>query len=211
MIKHTALLLLLAMTSSFSVAEALVVRGLFKGAVLLDIDGEQKLLREGATHPRGATVISADSRSAVVRYQGETRRLTLNKRIGTHYAEAETQEVVLQRNSKREYRTRLEVNGRSAEAVVDTGATSVAMSSLHARQLGIRYDDAPVVSVATASGMSRGFAVTLPKLAVGSIERHHVAAVVVEGDYPHVILLGMSFLEHVDMQEKGNILTLTAH
>ena len=34
--------------------------------------------------------------------------------------------------------------------------------------------------------MSRGFAVTLPKLAVGSIERHHVAAV---REYPHVILL----------------------
>ena len=206
-----ALLVLLTITAGVTTAEELVVRGLFKGAVLLDIDGEQKLVREGATHPRGAKVISADSRSAVVRYRGETRRLTLNKRIGTHYAEAETQEVVLHRNSKREYRTRLEVNGRSAEAVVDTGATSVAMSARHARQLGIRYDDAPVVSVATASGMSRGFAVTLSNLAVGSIKRQHVAAVVVEGDYPHVILLGMSFLEHVDMQEKGNILTLTAH
>ena len=124
MIKHTALLLLLAMTSSFSVAEALVA-GRSRG--LADIDGGNAA-RES---PPGATVISADSPR--VRYWAKSR-LTLNKRIGTHYAEAETQEVVLQRNSKREYRTH-EVNGRSAEAVVDTGATSVAMSSLHARQL----------------------------------------------------------------------------
>lgn len=204
-------LLVWSVLSGSSFADELLVRGLFKGAVLLEVDGQQALVRQGQSHPNGALVLRADSRSATVRFQGRVHELTLNKRIGTHYAESEVQEVVLRRNSNREYRTRLQINGRSADAVVDTGATSVAMSTRHAEQLGVRYDSAPVVSVATASGVSRGFAVNLAKLSVGDIERHHVAAVVVEGDYPHVILLGMSFLEHVDMQEKGNILTLTAH
>jgi aspartyl protease family protein len=189
----------------------LVVRGLFKGAVLLEIDGQQKLVRAGSSHPKGAKVLTANSRSALVRYHGKNHRLTLNKRIGALYTESGRQEVVLTRNSNREYRTRLSVNGRSADAVIDTGATSVAMSSRQARQLGINYDNAPVVSIATASGVSRGFSVKLDKLSVGGIERHHIPAVVLDGDYPHVILLGMSFLEHVDIQERGSILTLRAH
>ena len=208
--KQLAIIAVLMVAATTASASELIVRGLFKNAVLLEINGQQQLVRTGSSHPGWAKVLSANSRFAQVRYQGKTHRLTLNKRIGTLYAESERQEVVLQRNSNREYRTRLQINGRSAEAVVDTGATKVAMSARHARQLGIRYDDAPVVSIATASGVSRGFAVKLDKLAVGGIERHHIPAVVVDGEYPHVILLGMSFLEHVDLQERGSIMTLSA-
>lgn len=190
---------------------SLSARGLFKDAVLLEIDGQRALVRTGKQHPLGAVVVSANSRVSVVRYRGKTYRLTLNKQVGALYAPSVKPEVVLRRNGNSEYRTRLQINGRSAEAVVDTGATKVAMSARHARQLGIRYDRAEVVSIATASGVSRGFSVNLDKLSVGGIERRHVPAVVVDGDYPHVILLGMSFLEHVDLQERGNILRLSAH
>ncbi len=208
--KLLTLMLLPLLATSLHAAELTVI-GLFKNAVLLDIDGQQQLVRTGSSHAKGARVIAADSRSAVVRYQGKTLRLQLNKRIGAHYIDSGNMEVVLQRNSNREYRTRLHINGRAADAVVDTGATTVAMSATQARQLGIRYDDAPVVSIATASGVSRGFSVQLNKLSVGGIERHQVPAVIIDGNHPHVILLGMSFLEHVDIQERGNILTLTSH
>ena len=209
--KKWVIFVVMVAAAAMANATELTVRGLFKDAALLDVNGQQKLVRAGSSHPGGAKVISANSRFALVHYQGKTHRLTLNKRIGTLYAESANQEVVLQRNSNREYRTRLQINGRSAEAVVDTGATKVAMSARHAEQLGIRYGEAPVVSIATASGVSRGFSVKLDKLSVGGIERYHIPAVVVDGDYPHVILLGMSFLEHVDLQERGNILTLSPH
>ncbi|WP_372863954.1 TIGR02281 family clan AA aspartic protease [Spongiibacter sp.] len=209
--KKLLILITLSLLASTLHAAELTVRGLFKNAVLLEIDGQQQLVRAGSSHAKGAKVIAANSRSALVRFQGKMHRLQLNKRIGTHYVESGNMEVVLQRNGNREYRSRVHINGRSAEAVVDTGATTVAMSARQARQLGIRYDGAPVVSIATASGVSRGFSVKLNKLAVGGIERRQVPAVVVDGDHPHVILLGMSFLEHVDIQERGNILTLTSH
>lgn len=192
-----------------SVAQEIVVRGLFDGAALLEVAGEAKLVRVGGKHPSGVKLLAANSQRAIVDIQGRRHQLALNKGIGAIYREAEKQEVVLQRTANREYRARIYINGRGAEAVVDTGATSVAMSAAHARHLGINYSGGTEVAVATASGVGRGYAVQLDKISVGSIERHHVGAVVIEGSFPHVILLGMTFLEHVDLKESGNILTMS--
>jgi aspartyl protease family protein len=104
----------------------------------------------------------------------------------------------------------LQVNGRQITALLDTGANLMAMSAGHARQLGINYLRGEKALVSTASGVAPAYRVKLKSVAVGGIVADHVAAVVIEGDYPEQVLLGMSYLEHVDMQEKDNILTLKA-
>jgi len=43
---------------------------------------------------------------------------------------------------------------------------------------------------------------------VGEIELENVPAVVLEGDLPRQVLLGMSFLRRVDMEKKGGLLLL---
>jgi aspartyl protease family protein len=65
--------------------------------------------------------------------------------------------------------------------------------------------------VRTAGGVKNAFGIMLNRVNVGDIKTQQVAAVVIIGDYPHVILLGMSFLEHIDLQERDNILVLTPH
>lgn len=207
-ISSIAALLLMVATLPATAAEV-VVRGLFDGAALLDVAGEQKLVRVGEHHPSGVKLLSANSHRAVVEIKGQRHQLSLNKGIGAIYREADKKEVVLQRNANREYRTRIYINGRGIDAVVDTGATSMALSSAHARHLGISYQGGAEIAVATASGVSQGYAVQLNKVSVGSIERHHVEAIVIEGSFPHVVLLGMTFLEHVDLSESGNILTMS--
>ena len=91
--KQLAIIAVLMVAATTASASELIVRGLFKNAVLLEINGQQQLVRTGSSHPGGAKVLSANSRFAQVRYQGKTHRLTLNKRIGTLYAESERQEV----------------------------------------------------------------------------------------------------------------------
>ena len=60
----------------------------------------------------------------------------------------------------------------------------------------------------TASGVSRSWSVKLDKVKVGEIIVPNVQAVVVQGAYPSQILLGMSYLKHVKMQEHNSVLML---
>lgn len=187
----------------------IVVRGLFDKAALFEIDGRRQLLRNGQRDSSGVHLISATPMQAVVEIGGQRQVLGLNKQVGAIYETTAITTVVLRKNSRNEYRVKISVNGRGVDAVIDTGATILAMSSQAALRLGVAYKQGVPTVVATASGMSDGYAVTLNKVQLGDIAVPHVNAVVIEGHYPHVVLLGMSFLEHVNLQEYNNILTLT--
>ena len=88
--------------------------------------------------------------------------------------------------------------------MIDTGATAIAMSATEARRLGIFYrlDGAPV-GVTTASGTVLGHRVTLDRVAVGDITVRNVDALVIPGDLPEQVLLGMTFLNRVDLHQDG--------
>ena len=205
--------LLMSMIVAWSIptwsADSVVVRGLFQGAALIEINGLRKLVREGQAHPSGARLLSASAREAVVEWQGERHTLTLNRSVGANYRDQAGEPVVLHRNRNNEYRSTIYINGRAADAVVDTGANVVALSSRDARRLGVEYLQGQPTRVATASGTSSGYRITLDKVSLGTITHRHVQAVVIDGDFPHLVLLGMTFLEHVDLEERGSVLTLT--
>lgn len=210
MMARGVLSLLLCVGLSLSWAEdSIVVRGLFQGAALLEINGLRKLVREGQSHPGGARLLSANAREALVEWQGQRHTLTLNRAVGANYRDQSGDPVVLHRNRNNEYRSTLYINDRAVEAVVDTGANVVALSSLDAGRLGLEYRQGQPTRVATASGTGSGYRITLDKVRLGTITHRHVPAVVIDGDFPHVVLLGMTFLQHVDMEERGSVLTLT--
>ena len=61
----------------------------------------------------------------------------------------------------------------------------------------------------TANGKATGFLVKLDTVSVGSVTLHGVEAVVIEGDGLTSPLLGMSFLNRMNMKREGDIMTLT--
>lgn len=189
--------------------ESLVVRGLFKDAALLDINGQARLLKVGQRDPSGVLLVAADSRGATVEIDGRRVALQLNRQIGASYQAPARQSLSLHRNTRREYRASVSINGHSVGAIVDTGANLVSLSSRQAAELGIAYQQGRTTLVNTASGQARGYLVTLDKVDLAGMTRHHVPAVIVQGDYPRDLLLGMSFLEHMNLREEENILTLT--
>jgi len=93
--------------------------------------------------------------------------------------------------------------------LLDTGASTVAMSSVEAKRLGLQYWlKGKKIMVSTASGYARGYRVILNKVQVGSIALNKVEGTVIEGSSPRQVLLGMSFLNRVEMNNNGNVMLL---
>jgi aspartyl protease family protein len=84
------------------------------------------------------------------------------------------------------------------------------MNSRQATSLGLNYRDAPSQVVSTAAGRVQGRQITLNRVSLGDIELTSVTALVLEGDFPEVILLGNSFLSRLEMNNQGSVMILTA-
>lgn len=203
------LLCLILMSVPTSAVESIQVMALFSGKAMVAIDGKQRLLKVGEASPEGLLLISANSREAVIEIDGQRQSYQLGSRISTHYKErASGPEAKIWRDGHR-YTTSGSINGRPVTFLVDTGATSVAMSSVEAKRLGIPYKlKGDRISVSTASGYAKGYAITLDRVKVGEIELHNVGGTVIEGNSPQAILLGMTFLRQVTMEDKGELLML---
>ena len=101
------------------------------------------------------------------------------------------------------------INGLPVGFLVDTGASSVAMNAGEARRLGIDFRvDGDSTYVSTASGVARAYRVRLDRVKVGAIELRNVEALVVDGSSPTEVLLGMSFLQRLELMNQGDHLTL---
>lgn len=102
------------------------------------------------------------------------------------------------------------IEGRNLEAVIDTGATAVALRYEDARLLGlIKPTDAFDHRVSTANGVARARAVRLSSVRVGSITVSNVDALVTEPGALGINLLGMSFLRRLTRFEvSGGVLVL---
>ena len=200
----------LGLWPSLSLAQTPVieVEALFTDAAVVKIDGQRKTLRVGQSYG-GVTLIAAYSRTATLEVNGQQTVLGISRRIGANFQEPKQQVVTITRDARLQYQTSASINGRKVTVLVDTGANVVAMSASHARTLGIDYSSGIPSKVETASGIINAHIVTLASVNVGGIEVNNVRASVVEGDYPATILLGMTYLQHVKIQENNGVLSLS--
>jgi aspartyl protease family protein len=186
------------------------VVALFKNAAMLKIDGKQRLLKTGEKSPEGITLEEADSETATIKYDGNSVVLGLSQRISTRYEEPGLATVSLQINNQGQYITTGSVNGSPVKFLVDTGANIVAMSAKTARGLGIDTSAGRKMRATTAGGTIASTEVYLGMIQVGEIAISNVQAVVLEGEFPTEVLLGMSFLRKVKIEENAGLMMLTA-
>ena len=184
------------------------VRGLLKDAAILGVNGQSKLVRVGESLD-GVTLVQANSRSATVEIDGESHVLTMSTRISSSYEVPDTREVLIQRNEKMQYQTNASLNGHQMAVLVDTGANIVAMNQSHAKAIGLPAEAGEVSQVETASGIINARIVMLKSVDVGGIRIENVRATVLEGKFPTTVLLGMTYLRHVNMSETGGVLSLS--
>lgn len=191
------------------------VIALTRGKATLVIDGSKpRTLAVGQSSPEGVRLISATVESAVLEFDGQRRTLQL----GTSYRAAPTsngpsakgRKVVIAADSKGHFLVSGIINNAaSVQFLVDTGATMVSISSTDARRAGINYLAGQRAVTQTASGVAPVYRVKLNTVKVGDITLHNVdAAVHVSGQLP-ISLLGMSFLNRMEMKRDAAALTLT--
>lgn len=178
------------------------------GMVVLTIDGQRHTLRKGAT-TAGVTLVDADSDEAILEIGGEQRRLGVSDRVSGAFTAPGVRQIDIQRNDRMQYQTTATINGRRIPVLVDTGANIVAMNATQAERLGIPPGAGEATRVETAGNALIGRSVQLDSVDVGGIRVDNVRATVLDGEYPRMILLGMTFLEHVSLQERNGILSLS--
>ena len=203
------LLLSVLVSSSVSAVQGIQVQALFSGKAVLLIDGQRRIISVGETSPEGVTLISADSKQAVLEIDGERASYTTGAAVSLNFEQPETLVEQVFANESGMFLTVGTINGRTVKFLVDTGASSVAMNKSQAKKLGVRYRiEGEPATASTASGFVRSYRVNLKSVSLGKIKRTNVEAMVIDGDHPGPILLGMSFLGNLKVEKSGSALTL---
>ena len=202
------LLSLFLFSAALFAAENIQVQALFPGKAMLEINGESKVLSVGQTHA-GVTMISATSSHTVLEINGVQKTYKPGSAISVTYQQPQQIREQVMAYSQGMYFTPGSINGRSARLLVDTGATFVAMSASDARNLGIIFrQHGELTQVSTASGLVPAWRIKLASVKLGQLEQKNIDAVVVEGNYPQVILLGMSFLDRLKVTKENGKMTI---
>jgi aspartyl protease family protein len=210
MLRHLLMLLLSTLAMAAQAIEKLEVQGLFANRAVLLVDGQRHVLAVNESSPEGVKLISADSYGAVLEVDGQRKSYRLGNTVTTSYAEKKSQKKTIYKDPSGMYLTYGNINGQPVRFLVDTGASAISMNSRQADELGIDYRKyGTAAGVSTASGYASAYRVKLNSVAVGDISQSHVEAFVIEGSHPGPILLGMTFLGRLDVEHRGNALTLT--
>jgi aspartyl protease family protein len=195
---------LAAALSPVAHATTVMVMSLDQGRAQILVNGTVvRHLREGQTSPEGVRLLSADRTRAVLEVDGKA--LTLGLGAST----VATTELKADRLGH--FVTTAYINGVPTRAVIDTGASTVSISRDDAQRMAVSYAGAPRVQVATAGGIRTAYRVTLASVRVGDITLQNVEGHVREAGREElpITLIGMSFLNGVDLRRAGDTLTLT--
>lgn len=202
---------LLLLTQVCAEAADVVVSALFNGKAVLIIDGgKPRTVSSGQMTPEGVKLISASSESAVIEHGGQRQTLSLGHgtRIGAAPGNSGAGQVTLNADIRGHFVTTGAVNGVAVRFLVDTGASSVAFSTAEAKRLGINYLAGTRGLSSTANGTVQVYRVKLDTVRVGDITLTNVDADIVDGAGLNIALLGMSFLNRMQMKRDGDTLTL---
>jgi len=111
-----------------------------------------------------------------------------------------TVEIARARNG--DFQVSMQINGAYVSMVLDTGASAVVLTQEAAKAAGLPLEVLSYnVTIETANGRARAAAVTLDRMAVGSIVERSVPALIAQPGQLKVSLLGMTFLNRLQSWE----------
>ncbi|MBA3034329.1 MAG: TIGR02281 family clan AA aspartic protease [Gammaproteobacteria bacterium] len=194
---------------SFGVMAAdIALVGLMSGKALVVIDGgKRQTLAVGATTLEGVKLMTIESGAAVFEIDGRPRRVALGQSVVSTPG-AERPATTLIADSRGHFVVPGSVNGVPMRFLVDTGATLVSLGAADARRARIDASKGTPGMTMTANGPARVWRVRLESVKLGGITLRDVEASVHEQDMP-VVLLGMSFLNRMEIHRDGSAMTLT--
>lgn len=170
--------------------------------------GKPRIVPVGTKTAEGVRLLSLEDGAAMIELDGRRQRIVLGQHSMAGDGDGDAAAVIsLTADSAGHFTTMGSVNGVPVRFLVDTGATLIALGASDAARANIDYRQGQPGITMTANGTARVWRVTLNSVRVGGVTLHQVNAVVTEHDQP-IALLGMSFLNRMEMKRDGVTMTL---
>ena len=207
MTRALCLLALLAWAGVHGAQANVTLSGLLGEKALISVNGgPPKVLAVGEAH-KGVKLLAVRGQQVEIEEAGQRRVLGMGFSGGG--VSQPGSKVNLTADGRGQFVAQGEVNGTATRFLVDTGASLVALPRSMAERAGVRLGGMPSIVLNTANGRTKAFNVLLNSVTVGDIRASLVEAIVLEDRQLSVPLLGMSFLNRVNMNRDGDMLTLS--
>ena len=182
--------------------------GLFPGKALLTINGgAPRIVAIGVATEEGVKVLSVQGETATIEVDGKKRVLRVGQNVASQSSGSGPASATLTADAAGHFLTTGNVNGTTIRFIVDTGASTISIGASDARRIGIDPSKGKMGYSQTANGVTQVSLVKLNSVRVGDIVLNNVDATVHQQDLPFA-LLGMSFLNRMEMQRNGETMTL---
>jgi aspartyl protease family protein len=203
----TALALMLGLIAGGAGAQDVGLAGIVGSKAMLMINGSEPQSVAAGQSLDGVKVVSVQGDQVVVEIGGKKRPL----RVGQHAIGAASADgsgkVVMTADNQGHFFTTGTVNGVSVRFLVDTGATMISLGASDARRIGLDFNRGQKGMTQTANGQSVVSKIQLDTVRIGDVTLHNVDALIHQTEMP-MALLGMSFLNRMEMQRDGSTMTL---
>lgn len=203
----TLLALALGLASGFAAAQDVGLAGIMGSRALLMIDGGEPQAVAAGQSLAGVKVVSVHGDQVVVEIGGRKRPL----RVGQHAIGAAAADgagtIVMTADNQGHFYVTGSVNGAAVRFMVDTGATMISLGATDARRIGLDFNRGQKAMTQTANGQTVVSKVKLDTVRIGDVTLHNVDALIHQNEMP-MALLGMSFLNRMEMQRDGGTMTL---
>ena len=182
--------------------------GIMGSKVMLMVNGSEPEAVAIGQSLGGVKVISIQGDQAIVEVGGKKRPLRVGQHaIGAAPSGDGSGKITMTADAQGHFFTLGIINGTSVRFVVDTGATMIALGAGDARRLGLDFNRGQKGMTQTANGSAVVSKFVLDTVTIGDVTMHYVDAVVLQTEMP-TALLGMSFLNRMEMQREGSTMTL---
>jgi aspartyl protease family protein len=207
MMRHSIALLLLLASLAARAAEVTLVGVFGDKAAILSIDGGAPKTVKVGQKLGDLTVTTVEKDRATIEIEGKRRVLVRGQTYSSAAGGSDRQSVTLFAGAGGHMLAEGMVNGGAVRFVVDTGATLVTLPGSDAVRLRIDYRKGEAGTMQTAAGPTPAYRVKLDTVRIGGIEINNVDGVVIEKGLG-VALLGMSFLNRVEMKQESGRMTM---
>lgn len=205
--RHSTLLAALLLAVTAAAAQEVGLAGIMGSKAMLTINGSEPRAVQVGQSVDGVRVISVQGDQAVVEIGGRKRPLRVGQNAVGAPAPDGSGKVTLNADGQGHFFTTGSINGTSVRFMVDTGATMISLGPTDARRIGLDPTRGEKGLTSTANGQAVVTRVKLDTVRVGDITVNNVDALIHQADMP-MALLGMSFLNRMDMQREGSTMTL---
>jgi aspartyl protease family protein len=204
--RHCTLLALCLIFGSVGAQDVGLAGVMGSKAMLMVNGGEPQSVAVGQSLD-GVKVVSVQGDQVVIEIGGKKRPL----RVGQHAIGATTADgsgkVVMTADNQGHFYTTGTINGVSVRFLVDTGATMISLGASDARRIGLDFNRGQKGMTQTANGQTAVSKIQLDTVRIGDVTLHNVDALIHQTEMP-MALLGMSFLNRMEMQRDGSSMTL---